>query len=48
MIYGSQQAKFMETKYNGHIHKYATSIFGDIVVYVSKPISDDNWILCSL
>ena len=31
MIYGSLQAEFRETKYNGHIHRYGTSIFGKIV-----------------
>ena len=35
MIYGSLQAEFM-TK--GHIRRYGTPIFGDIVVYVSKQI----------
>ena len=28
MIYGSLQAEFMETKYNSHIHRYGTSVFG--------------------
>ena len=41
MIYGSLQAEFMETKHNGHIHRNGTSIFGNIVVNVSKPINDN-------
>ena len=36
MIYGSQQAEFMENKYNGHIHRCGTPIFDNIVVYASK------------
>ena len=42
MIYGSLYAEFMETKHNGHIHRYGTPIFGNIVVYVSKPITSNN------
>ena len=42
MIYGSVQAEFMETKYNGHIHRYGTPTFGKIVVYISKPINNNN------
>ena len=45
MIYGSLQAEFMETKYNGHIHRYGTYTFGKIVVYVFKPIDNNNQIL---
>ena len=45
LIYGSLQAEYMETKYKGHIHGYATPIFGKIVVYVSKQINNDNQIL---
>ena len=37
MIYGSLQAEFMETKYNGHIHRY-----GKIVVYLSKAVNNNN------
>ena len=48
MIYGSLQAEFMETKYNGHIHMNGTPIFGKIVVYVSKPINNNNQILWKL
>ena len=32
MIYGSLQAEFMETKYNSHIHRYGTFIFGKIII----------------
>ena len=39
MIYGNLQAEFMETEHNGHFHRYGTSIFGSIVVNVSKPIN---------
>ena len=42
MIYGRLQAEFMETKYNSHIHRYGTSIFGKIVVKISKPINKNN------
>ena len=41
----SLQAEFMETKYNGHIHRYGTPIFGRYVVYISKPINNNNQIL---
>ena len=41
MIYGSLLAEFIETVYNGHIYRYATSIFGEIVVNISKSI-DNN------
>ena len=34
MIYDNLQAEFMETEYNGHIHKYGTPIFGKIDVYI--------------
>ena len=42
MIYGSLQAEFMETKYNSHIHRRGTSIFGKIVVNISKSINTNN------
>ena len=35
MIYDSLQAEFMETKHNGHIHRYGRPIFGNNVVYVT-------------
>ena len=31
--------KFEGTKPNGHIHRYGASIFGDIVINVSKSIN---------
>ena len=34
VIYDSLQADFMETKYNGHIHRYGTPILGNIFVYI--------------
>ena len=42
MIYGSLQAEFMETKYNSHIHGYGISVFGKIVVNISKSINKNN------
>ena len=36
IIYGTLQAEFMETKCNGHIHRYGTPVFGKkgaLVVY---------------
>ena len=42
---GSMQTEFMETNHNGHIHRYGTSTFGNIVVYVSKPINNNKNIL---
>ena len=42
MIYGSLQVEFMETKHNGHIHRCGTPIFGKIVVYISKPINNNE------
>ena len=44
MTYGSLQAEFMETKYNSHIHRCETYIFGKIVVNMSKSINDSNQI----
>ena len=48
MIYGSLQAEFMETKYNNHIHRYGTSVFGEIVVNISKSINNNNQIFWKL
>ena len=42
MIYGSLQAEFVDTQYNGHIHRYWTPSFGNIVVYLSKPLYNGN------
>ena len=47
MIYGSIQAEFMETNI-GHIHRYGTPIFGNNVIYVFKPIQNENQILWML
>ena len=44
MIYGNLQAEFMETKYNNHIRGYGTSVFGKIVVNISKAINNNNQI----
>ena len=44
MIYGSLQAEFMESKYISHIHGYGTSVFGKIVVDISKSINNNNQI----
>ena len=40
MIYGCLQAEFMETKYKCHFHGYGTSVFGKIVVDISKSINN--------
>ena len=47
-IYGSLQAECMESKLNDQIHRFRPPIFGNIVVYVSKPINSDNQIICRL
>ena len=48
MIYGSPQAEFMETRYNSHIHGYGLSVFGKIVVNISKSINNNNQIFRGL
>ena len=48
MMYGSLQAKLMETAHNSLIHKYGISIFSEIFVYVSKPINNDNQLIWRL
>ena len=48
MIYGSMEAEFMETKYNSHIHWYGTSVFGKILVNISKSINNNNQIFWRL
>ena len=48
IIYGSLQAEFMETKYNSHIHRYGTPIFGKIVVNIFKSINNNNQIFWGL
>ena len=45
VIYGRLQAEFMASKHNGHIHRYGTAVFGDIVIEVSKSIKNGNQIL---
>ena len=35
IIYGNLQTEFMETKYNSHIRRYGTFVFGKIVVNIS-------------
>ena len=47
MIHDSLQAEFIETKYNGHIHRYGTSIFRKIVVYITD-LQQKNQILWGL
>ena len=42
MIYGSLQSECLETKYNSYIHGYGTSVFGKIVVDISKSINNNN------
>ena len=39
MIYCSLQVKFERTKPNGRIQRYGASIFGDIIIKVSKSIN---------
>ena len=48
MIYGSLQAEFMDTKDSSRIHMYGTSIFGKVVIGISKPINNNNQILWRL
>ena len=48
MIHGSLQDEFMEIKYNNHIHRYGTSIFGKIVVDISKSMNNNNQLLWRL
>ena len=39
MIYSCTLAKFKGTKANGRIQRYGASIFGDIIINVSKSIN---------
>ena len=48
MIYGGLQAEFMETKYKSHMHRSGTSVFGKIVVNISKSINNNNQIFWRL
>ena len=41
MIYCSLQVKFERTKPNGRIQRYGASIFGDIIIKVSKSINKE-------
>ena len=47
-IYITPLAKFKGTKPNGRIHRYGASIFGDIIVNVSKSISEEKQIIWKL
>ena len=42
LIYSSPYAKFKGTKSNGRIHRYGASIFGDIIINVSKLITEEK------
>ena len=44
MIYSSPQAKFKGTKSHGRIHRYGASIFGDIIINVSKSSNEEKYI----
>ena len=48
MIYSSLWAKFKGTKPNGRIHRYGASIFGDIIINVSKSINKEKQIFWRL
>ena len=48
MIYSSRWAIFKGTKPNGRIHKYETSIFGDIIVIVFRSINEEEPIFWTL
>ena len=48
MIHGGLQPELMEIKHNGLIRRYGTPTFGNIVVYVSKPIYDNDQVLWRL
>ena len=48
MIYSSLYAKFKGTKSNGRIHRYGASMFGDIIINVSKSIKKEKQIFWRL
>ena len=48
MIYSSLQAKFEGTKPNGRIYRYGASIFGDIIINVSKSINKEKQVFRGL
>ena len=39
---------FLDINHDGHIHRYGAPVFGNIVVYVYKPINNDDKILWRL
>ena len=42
MIYNSPKAKFKGNKSHGRIHRYGASVFGDIIINVSKSINEEK------
>ena len=42
MIYSRPYAKFQGIMSNGRIHRYGASIFGDIIIKVSKSINEEK------
>ena len=48
MIYSSLQVKFQGTKPNGRILRYGASIFGDIIIKVSKSINEEKQVFWRL
>ena len=48
MIYCSLQVKFERTKPNGRIQRYGASIFGDIIIKVSKSINKEQQVFWRL
>ena len=48
MIYSSLYAKFKGTKPSGRIHRYGASIFGDIIINISKSINKEKQIFWRL
>ena len=42
MIYSSLQVKFQGTKHKGRIQRYGASIFGDIIIKVTKSINKEK------
>ena len=48
MIYCSLQVKFEGTKPNGRIQRYGASIFGDIIIKVSKSITKEQQVFWRL
>ena len=48
MIYSSLLAKYKGTMPNSRIHRYGASIFGDIIINVSKSINKEKQIFWRL